>query len=84
MASVREYRRHDAKNVLTMDRHKARGNGRNAGAGPNALVAELAELVRELHQTLEDYGPVWFTKTMDDRIRQKLAAAEFASATFHD
>jgi hypothetical protein len=48
------------------------------------LVAELAQLVRELHQSLEDYAPVWFTQAIDDRIREKLAAAECGATTFRD
>ena len=60
------------------------GNGRHARPAPDTLVAELAELVRELHRSLEDYAPVWFTQAIDDRIREKLAAAECGGTTFRD
>jgi hypothetical protein len=38
------------------------------------VVAELVALVRELHELVGSYAPVWYTETMDDRMSRILAA----------
>lgn len=77
MASDQTYREHDRMSSATPGFHKARSN---QGSGLTAVdtVVELAELVHELHQSLKSYAPMWYTKMMDDRIRETLAAADSA------
>jgi predicted deacylase len=47
-------------------------------------VVELAELVRDLHQSLESYAPMWYTEKMNDQIRNTLAAADWAYQALTD
>ena len=73
----RTYREDVPLRSATPRLHKVKSNQRS---GQTALdtVVELADLVRDLHQSLESYAPMWYTKTMDDRIRETLAAADSA------
>ena len=84
MASLRDCRRHEAKNGATVDPHQVGSNGRLGHRSPETMLTELAELVRELHRSLEDYAPAWYTNTMDDRIREMLAAADCSRSASHD
>jgi len=43
------------------------------------VVAELVALVRELHELLGSYAPVWYTRMLDDRMSEILAAADSVS-----
>lgn len=60
---------------------KAKGSRVSAYTTSEAVVADLAELVRDLHELLESYAPMWYTKTTDDRVREKLAVAVGALQT---
>jgi hypothetical protein len=43
-----------------------------AHSTPEQLAAELAELVRDLHELLESYAPTWYTEDLDTRVRKTL------------
>ena len=83
MASVRENSQGESKKGASVDLHRAGNNGRSGPRAHPITLAELAELMRELHQSLEDYAPTWYTKSMDDRIRKTLAAADCSRSAFH-
>ena len=76
MASTRQIPRCDSKKGVSVDLRRAAKNSPYTRSASNTALSELAELLRELHQSLQDYAPVWYTQAMDDRIREKLAAAE--------
>ena len=78
MASSRQILRCDSKNSAPVNLGQAAENGRYKRPASDTALSELAELLRELHQSLEDYAPMWYTQAMDDRIRESLAAAERA------
>ena len=40
---------------------------------PSQVVEELRELVRDLQELLEGYGPAWYTEAMSTRISETLA-----------
>lgn len=67
-----------------MDLHPADQETAYPGPSPATTITELAELLRELQQLLLEYGPIWYTKTMNDRILEKLAAADRTSAALHE
>jgi hypothetical protein len=48
----------------------------DSGRTASDIVGELAQLVRDLHQSLEIYAPVWYTRKMDDRVKKELAEAD--------
>jgi len=79
MTSPRVFPRRDSKNDVTGDWQQT---GTNLAS--DTLLSELAELLSELHQTLQDYAPTWYTQTMDHRIREKLAVAQRLSAGLQD
>ena len=78
-------------NQIRREPHSARGaslglhktiRGRaTAHTMPEALVAELAELVRDLHELLESYAPPWYTQKMDSRVSIALGAADHVLCT---
>jgi hypothetical protein len=37
------------------------------------VVEELEELIRDLHELLESYGPLWYTEDTEIRVRETLA-----------
>lgn len=76
MASTRQIPRCDRKKGVPVDLRRAAKNSPNTRAASDLALSELAELLRELHQSLEDYAPMWYTEAMDARIRERLAAAE--------
>lgn len=82
MASVRNWRRREAKDGATVD--QAGSYGRLGRRSPATMATELAELLCELHQSLEHYAPFWYTKTMDDRIREMLATSDCSRTAFHE
>ena len=41
-------------------------------------VKDLTEVVRSLHQSLQSYGPIWYTGETDARLRNALAEADSA------
>ena len=84
VASLRDRRRYEVKDGATVDLHRAGTNGRLGRRPPATTLTELAEMVRKLRQSLEDYAPAWYTKTMDDRIREMLAAADCSRTAFHE
>ena len=67
----------DSTSSATAGFRKAKGK---QASGHTALdtAVELAELVRDLHQSLESYAPMWYTKEMDGRVRETLADADWA------
>jgi hypothetical protein len=50
----------------------------NLGAGrartrlTEQVAEELAELIRDLHELLENYAPSWYTEDLDTRVRDTL------------
>lgn len=61
--------------------HKTIRSRAPAHITPKTLVADLAELVRDLHELLESYAPLWYTHKMDSRVSKTLAAADQALCT---
>lgn len=39
---------------------------------PEQVAEELAELIRDLHELLETYAPLWYTEDLDIRVRGTL------------
>ena len=64
--------------------HKTMRSRAPAHTTPKALVADLAELVLDLHELLESYAPPWYTQKMDSRVSKTLAAADQALCTSAD
>ena len=54
---------------------RATGNQFGGPADSQALVAELAALVRDLRQLLTSYAPTWYTEKLDARVRKLLEKA---------
>lgn len=78
MASTRQILRCSSKNSAPVNLGQAAEDGRLKRPASDAALSELAELLRELHQSLQDFAPTWYTQAMDDRIRERLVAAERA------
>ena len=83
MNSDRTYREDNCTSGATTVFHDGRNN-HDAGNNPLDAIVELAELVRDLHQSLESYAPMWYSDKMDDRIRETLAAADWAYQALTD
>lgn len=71
------YRDDKSMSRATLGLHKAKSSQSSAHRAVDTVL-ELAELVRDLHQSLESYAPMWYTKEMDDRVRETLAGADSA------
>jgi hypothetical protein len=41
--------------------------------GPQQGVHQMVELLRDVHNLLESYAPIWYTEEMDTRLRKTLA-----------
>ena len=76
MASTQRIPRCDCKKDAALDLRQARKNRRSARPLSDTSLSELTELLRDLHQSLQEYAPRWYTQAMNDRIREKLADAE--------
>ena len=59
-------------------RHKKETGQVSGRDGLETAVKDLAEVVRNLHQLLQSYGPVWYTGEADARLRNALAEADSA------
>ena len=59
-------------------RHKKEIRQVSGRDGLETAVRDLAEVVRSLHQLLESYGPIWYTRETDARLRNALAEADSA------
>jgi hypothetical protein len=46
--------------------------------GLETAVGNLTEVVRSLHQLLQDYGPQWYASETDARLRDALAEVDSA------
>jgi hypothetical protein len=60
-------------------KRKGRMTSGNLGAGrartrlsPEQVAEELAELIRELHELLGSYAPLWYAEDLDTRVRNAL------------
>lgn len=84
MASVRQAPRCVSKKGAPVGLHQVGDHYLYTRPSADKSLVELAELLRELHQSLQDYGPIWFTQELNTRIRKKLAAAERARAAFQE
>jgi hypothetical protein len=42
------------------------------------MLADATSMLRDLYELMQTYGPAWYTKRMDTRVRRTLAAAETA------
>ena len=43
---------------------------------PRVVITKLSDLVGELHELLESYAPVWYTSTLEKRVRTTLTSAD--------
>ena len=71
------YRQHDSVSSATPGLHQDRRRGDLQSTTSDEVVAELVAVVRELHQLLGSYAPFWYTKKMQDRMSDILAAADW-------
>jgi hypothetical protein len=58
--------------------HRAKRRLASKRAARKPVVEELVDLVRDLHQLLENYAPRWYTEQLDTRLSKALAAADSA------
>jgi hypothetical protein len=77
------YREDEGMSSATPGLQRAKSN---KGSGYIAVdtVSDLADLVRDLHQLLESYAPVWYTEKTDSRVRAMLVTADRALRTAAD
>ena len=51
---------------------------------PEQVAEELAELIRDLHELLESYAPLWYTQDLDTRVCDTLAKFTLSKKTSQD
>jgi len=44
----------------------------------HAILADVTSMLRDLYGLMQSYGPAWYTRRTDTRVRRTLAAAEAA------
>ena len=71
-------REQDALTSGTPNLGKVKESTVSAQMSPKPVPEELAELVRELHDLLRSYSPMWYTEDMDARVCATLARVEWA------
>jgi len=62
-----------------MNTAEAKTGPRTTQMSPKQVLEELAELLRDLHELLESYGPLWYKQEMDHRIVQMLGQVNLPS-----
>ena len=76
--SLGEASNHSDLSTLSIPINAGQSGGEPSRNCSHAILADVTSMLRDLYELMQSYGPAWYTKRTDTRVRRTLAAAEAA------